>query len=676
MMSVEVDKQTENNDVPKEIEEDAENKDNSKETEEEVEKEENIEEVEKEENQDKEEKPEDSTGSNKQKIQVSARVRRLLPWEDPLGCIEFEDKALGVTKNSTSIIGERIVNFYQFDEVFEDNKENQDVFDELCKPLCETTLNKGYNSIMIAYGQTGSGKTYTMLGKKNENVVGVLPMCLQYFLNDDRVEKITMQAVEVYGVSTQKIAVFDLLDAENINNRKWQDKKAINNRVADLHSQFITHDIENRQQTIDLVQQAQQASHFAPTGKNPQSSRGHVAFIITIKRTDKIVSNFVAVDLAGSEGESALTASFAKKVSKKILKTRRLEAGIINYGLSQLQKILQEIRKKKSVSEFKESGLRRVLHPYINQETYISVLFTLSPSNTNIKSTRSTLRTANVVSMIEIIPKTIVHEPTKEEIIVQLNKTVKEQRQYIAMIQKQWNEAKETSAVANEKLIEKEKTLEKQTAELNEMRETEKTMIRYADTLKRQLSDNQELTETELEETRGKLDQIEKELEELKKKEAELDELNEAIDTAINEHGNDTVVDDVKTDEIEKSNDFVPEIRDTRAVSMKFTTLIEDKEKHLAELTEKLQHLENIEETAKAKDETITQQMNEIQELQAKLDEIQNADDIQLDIDMADEPENKNDEPDQEDKDAKIAELEKRCQELQEKNPGCACIVM
>ena len=230
------------------------------------------------------------------------------------------------------------------------------------------------------------------------------------------------------------------------------------------------------------------------------------------------------------------------------------------------------------MSEFKESGLRRVLHPYINQETYISVLFTLSPSNTNIKSTRSTLRTANVVSMIEIIPKTIVHEPTKEEIIVQLNKTVKEQRQYIAMIQKQWNEAKETSAVANEKLIEKEKTLEKQTAELNEMRETEKTMIRYAETLKRQLSDNQELTETELQETRGKLDQIEKELEELKRKEAELDQLNEAIDTAINEHGNDTVVDDVKTDEIEKSNDFAPEIRDTRAVSMKFTTLIEDKE--------------------------------------------------------------------------------------------------
>ena len=112
-----------------------------------------------------------------------------MPWEDPTECIEYEDKAIGVTKNATSLIGETIVNFYQFDEVFEENKENEDVFNELCKPLCETTLDKGYNAIVIAYGQTGSGKTYTMLGKKHENVVGVLPKCLQYFLNDERMGK-------------------------------------------------------------------------------------------------------------------------------------------------------------------------------------------------------------------------------------------------------------------------------------------------------------------------------------------------------------------------------------------------------------------------------------------------------------------------------------------------------
>ena len=96
-----------------------------------------------------------------------------------------------------SLIGDPITNFYQFDEIFQAKHDNQDVFHQLCKPLCDTTLNKGYNSIIIAYGQTGSGKTYTMLGDKQKNVIGVLPMCLQYFLKDERVHKISIQSVEI-----------------------------------------------------------------------------------------------------------------------------------------------------------------------------------------------------------------------------------------------------------------------------------------------------------------------------------------------------------------------------------------------------------------------------------------------------------------------------------------------
>ena len=108
-------------------------------------------------------------------------------------------------------------------------------------------------------------------------------------------------------------------------------------------------------------------------------------------------SHFVCVDLAGSEGMSALTPAFQKQVSKKVLNTRRLEAGIINYGLSQLQKLLKEIRDKGIVSDFKETGLRRALHPYLNRETQISVLFTLNQSQSNKESTSGTLRVANFV---------------------------------------------------------------------------------------------------------------------------------------------------------------------------------------------------------------------------------------------------------------------------------------
>ena len=45
----------------------------------------------------------------------------------------------------------------------------------------------------------------------------------------------------------------------------------------------------------------------------------------------------VIMDLAGSEGESALGPDFARQVPRATLLARRLEAGCINIGLSDLQ---------------------------------------------------------------------------------------------------------------------------------------------------------------------------------------------------------------------------------------------------------------------------------------------------------------------------------------------------
>lgn len=58
------------------------------------------------------------------------------------------------------------------------------------------------------------------------------------------------------------------------------------------------------------------------------------------------MSHFVVVDCAGSEGESAFTADFISKIDKTTLMARRLEAGCINTGLSQLQIIFNELKHK------------------------------------------------------------------------------------------------------------------------------------------------------------------------------------------------------------------------------------------------------------------------------------------------------------------------------------------
>merc|ERR1712244_102352 len=50
------------------------------------------------------------------------------------------------------------------------------------------------------------------------------------------------------------------------------------------------------------------------------------------------------------------------------------------------------------------NGLRRVLHPFIDTKTFLSVLFTLSPSVNNRKATESTLKFAVTAGMVKVKP--------------------------------------------------------------------------------------------------------------------------------------------------------------------------------------------------------------------------------------------------------------------------------
>ena len=60
----------------------------------------------------------------------------------------------------------------------------------------------------------------------------------------------------------------------------------------------------------------------------------------------ELISYFVMVDCAGSEGDSAFTPDYIAQVDKTTLMARRLEAGCINNGLSQLQIIFNELKQK------------------------------------------------------------------------------------------------------------------------------------------------------------------------------------------------------------------------------------------------------------------------------------------------------------------------------------------
>jgi len=310
---------------------------------------------------------------------------------------------LAIVGNKVQNKAGKIINEYDFERVFKPTQENEEVFKVVVLPMISNVL-KGYNAVLIAYGQTGSGKTFSMLGKPKINIVGLLPMMLEHLVRQSSVTKVELSAVEAFGHHVARIELFDLYDPIN-QTQVWSDK--IGDTSLDM-DKALTVPISDANDAHAKIVYAHAASHFAPTGKNPESSRGHVTFVAKVSqqrsRLESLISYFVMVDCAGSEGESAFTEDFKARVDKETLIARRLEAGTINTGLSQLQVIFNQLRTKGILTPTIGNGLRRVLHPYINTRTYLSVLFTLSPSINNAKATESTLKFAVTAGMVKVKP--------------------------------------------------------------------------------------------------------------------------------------------------------------------------------------------------------------------------------------------------------------------------------
>jgi len=315
-----------------------------------------------------------------------------MPWEDRvLGC--------GWTSKTVRLHTVGSGTEYNFTRVFSPTETNEDVDMDVALPLCEQVM-KGFNAVLIAYGQTGSGKTYTMLGKPKLKVVGLIPRALRVF-QEQKDTLVHLSAIEAFGHHPAKITLYDLLNQTSLD---WSEK--VGRGTLDpkqARKELVT----NAEDAERLVEEAHRNSHFAPTGKNPESSRGHIAFIITVTKTESNSqrrSHFVIVDCAGSEGDTALDGDFAKKASIATITARRLEAGCINTGLSQLQVIFGELATRGRLSKVRGNGIRRILFPFINTQTYLSVLFCISPASQNTSSTYATLKFAARACKIKTKP--------------------------------------------------------------------------------------------------------------------------------------------------------------------------------------------------------------------------------------------------------------------------------
>merc|ERR1712228_722175 len=108
-------------------------------------------------------------------------------------------------------------------------------------------------------------------------------------------------------------------------------------------------------------------------------------------------------------------------------------AGCINTGLSQLQVVFNELKVKAKLTKSRGTGLRRILHAYINSNCTISVMFTLSPAFTNRTTTESTLKFAVQAGMVKVKPVKAKAQVNYKVPVNELQKHIKVQE---AMIEK------------------------------------------------------------------------------------------------------------------------------------------------------------------------------------------------------------------------------------------------
>ena len=103
---------------------------------------------------------------------------------------------------------------YQFDRVFSQKDNNEDVYNELNEnKLIDSAMN-GFNATIFAYGQTASGKTHTMMGSKDEK--GIIQNAIDEIFDFIQIEEERQFQIQVSYMEIYNEIVTDLLGTSKV----------------------------------------------------------------------------------------------------------------------------------------------------------------------------------------------------------------------------------------------------------------------------------------------------------------------------------------------------------------------------------------------------------------------------------------------------------------------------
>ncbi|KAK2953566.1 putative Diatom spindle kinesin-1 [Blattamonas nauphoetae] len=278
---------------------------------------------------------------------------------------------------------------FRFDQVFDEDCANEEVYRCTAQPLIESVFQGG-RVTCFAYGQTGSGKTFTMMGKRDDGLYGLAGQDIFHLLKQPQYSsyRATVSFFEIYCDR-----LFDLL-----NNRK---------RVEALedHSQnIVIHGLKEFDATCAddvtaAIDAGQNARSTGTTSANADSSRSHAIFQITLKgpgkggRGERIIGRFSFIDLAGSE-RGADTQNSDRQT--------RMEGAKINESLLALKECIRAMDQQHNHLPFRGSKLTMVLKDsFIGENCHTVMIANVSPNSGSSENTLNTLRYADRVKELK-----------------------------------------------------------------------------------------------------------------------------------------------------------------------------------------------------------------------------------------------------------------------------------
>eukprot|EP01133_Synstelium_polycarpum_P000160 gene160-187_t len=265
---------------------------------------------------------------------------------------------------------------FVFDEVFDEESNNYQIYLHTAYPLVDSIFHKG-KATCFAYGQTGSGKTFTMIG----NGDGLYALAardifhrLETYYKDQL--QVHVSFFEIYGGK-----LFDLLHERN--KLQCRENESQNVVVVGLGERHVN----SAEELMMSIEEGNRCRSTGSTGVNSDSSRSHAILQISLKtiKTNKLHGKFSFIDLAGSERGSDTYDND---------KQTRKEGADINKSLLALKECIRALDQSSKHTPFRQSTLTQVLKDSFIGNSRTVMIANVSPNHTSSEHTLNTLRYA------------------------------------------------------------------------------------------------------------------------------------------------------------------------------------------------------------------------------------------------------------------------------------------